>query len=239
MTVRIRGVSDNSLLSRFVYEYDEAGNRVKVQEELLQPDGSWMQAVVSYGYDEIDRLVREKREGSYPYWYEYTYDGSGNRVSMVQKDGSGNVIGQKVYSYDGGNKLMQEEADGVVVSYQYDPNGNTISKIVGTSVVRYYWDEEDKMVRPEDSVVMNFKTDGLGFRRYKEVVGQSVTYFVYDLAASDTPGLAPLIAEYDANGNLVAKYHHDGGGLLAVTRNAQQYWYASEAIGTVRQLVNA
>jgi len=57
-----------------------------------------MQAVVSYGYDEIDRLVREKREGSYPYWYEYIYDGSGNRVSMVQKDGSGNVIGQKGYS---------------------------------------------------------------------------------------------------------------------------------------------
>jgi len=205
----------------------------------LQPDGSWMQAVVSYGYDEIDRLVREKREGSYPYWYEYIYDGSGNRVSMVQKDGSGNVIGQKGYSYDGGNKLMQEEADGVVVSYNYDANGNLTSKTTGTSTVRYYWDEEDKMVRLEDSVVMNFKTDGLGFRRYKEVVGQSVTYFVYDLAASDTPGLAPLIAEYDANGNLIAKYHHDGGGLLAVTRNAQQYWYASEAIGTVRQLVNA
>ncbi len=204
----------------------------------MQPDGSWMQAVVSYGYDEIDRLVREKREGSYPYWYEYTYDGSGNRVSMVQKDGSGNVIGQKVYSYDGGNKLMQEVVDGVVVSYQYDPNGNTISKIVGTSVVRYYWDEEDKMVRLEDSVVMNFKTDGLGFRRYKEVVGQSVTYFVYDLAESDTPGLAPLIAEYDANGNLVAKYHHDGG-LIAMTRGNQSYWYVFEAIGSVRQLTDA
>ncbi|MEZ8222123.1 YD repeat-containing protein [Candidatus Fervidibacteria bacterium JGI MDM2 JNZ-1-D12] len=119
--IEYRREVDNSLLSRFVYEYDEPGNRVKVQEELLQPDGSWMQAVVSYGYDEIDRLVREKREGSYPYWYEYTYDGSGNRLKMVQKDGSGNVIGQKGYSYDGGNKLIQEEADGVVVSYQYDP----------------------------------------------------------------------------------------------------------------------
>ena len=42
----------------------------------------------------------------------------------------------------------------------------------------------------------------------------------------------------DANGNLVAKYHHDGGGLLAMTRNAQQYWYVFEAIGTVRQLTD-
>jgi len=37
------------------------------------------------------------------------------------------------------------------------------------------------------------------------------------LAASDIPGLAPLIAEYDGNGDLVAKYHHDGG-LIAMTR---------------------
>jgi len=84
---------------------------------------------------------------------------------------------------------------------------------------------------------MNFKTDGLGFGRYKEVVGQSATYFVYDLAASETPGLVPLIAEYDGNGNLVAKYHHDGG-LIAMTRGNQSYWYVFEAIGSVRQLTD-
>jgi len=95
------------------------------------------------------------------------------------------------------------------------------------------------MVRLEDSVVMNFKTDGLGFRRMKEVVGQGKTWFVYDLALSETPGLAPLVAEYDQNGNLVAKYHHDGGGLLAMTRNNSSYWYSFEAIGTTRQLMGS
>ncbi len=62
---------------------------------------------------------------------------------------------------------------------------------------------------------------------------------MYDLAVSETPGLAPLVAEYDANGNLVAKYHHDGEGLLAMSRGNQSYWYAYEAIGTTRQLMNA
>ena len=95
------------------------------------------------------------------------------------------------------------------------------------------------MVRLEDSVVMNFKVDGLGFRRMKEVVGQGQTWFVYDLAESETPGLAPLVAEYDQNGNLVAKYHHDGGGLLAMTRSNASYWYGFEAIGTVRQLMDS
>jgi RHS repeat-associated protein len=47
------------------------------------------------------------------------------------------------------------------------------------------------------------------------------------------------VAEYDGNGNLVAKYHHDGGGLMAMTRNNQSYWYGFEGIGTVRQLMGS
>ncbi len=205
---------------------------------MLQPDGSWANGTVSYGYDAIDRLTMEKRVGSYGYWYEYGYDGSGNRLTMVQRDGSGAVVGQKSYSYDGGNKLLQEVANGVTISYSYDANGNLTAKSTGASAVRYYWDAEDKLVRLEDSVVMNFRTDALGFRRYKEVVGQGQTWFVYDLGASETPGLAPLVAEYDANENLVAKYVADGGGLLAMVRGGQSYWYAYEAIGTTRQLMN-
>jgi YD repeat-containing protein len=66
---------------------------------------------------------------------------------MVERDGTGNIVGQKSYSYDSGNKLLQEVANGVTTVYQYDPNGNTVSKATGTSQVRYYWDDEDKMVR--------------------------------------------------------------------------------------------
>ena len=65
-----------------------------------------------------------------------------------------------------------------------------------------------------------------------------MTYFVYDLGASEIPGLVPLIAEYDQNGNLVAKCHHDGG-LITMTRGNQSYWHVFEAIGSVRQLTDA
>ena len=58
------------------------------------------------------------------------------------------------------------------------------------------------------------------------------------MAANETPGLAPLVTEYDGNGNLMAKYHHDGGGLMAMTRNNSSYWYGFEAIGTARQLMD-
>ena len=56
---------------------------------------------------------------------------------------------------------------------------------------------------------------------------------MYDMAESEIPG-----AEYDQNGNLVAKYHHEGGGLMAMTRNNSSYWYGFEGIGTVRQLMD-
>jgi len=46
-----------------------------------------------------------------------------------------------------------------------------------------------------------------------------------------------LLAEYDENGNLVAKYHHDGG-LIGMTRGNESYWYSFEAIGTTRQLID-
>jgi YD repeat-containing protein len=101
--------------------------------------------------------------------------------------------------------LLQEVANGVTTVYQYNPNGSTVSKATGTSQVRYYWDDEDKMVRLEDSVVMNFKVDGLGFRRFKVVVGQYQRWLVYDMGSIETLGLAPLLAEYDQNGNLVVK----------------------------------
>jgi YD repeat-containing protein len=92
--IEYRRTSDNGLLSRFVYSYDAAGNKVQVQEEVLQPDGSLSVATVSYGYEQIDRLMSEKRVGSSAYWYEYTYDGSGNRLRMVERDGTGNIVGQ-------------------------------------------------------------------------------------------------------------------------------------------------
>jgi RHS repeat-associated protein len=37
----------------------------------------------------------------------------------------------------------------------------------------------------------------------------------------------------------VAKYHYDGGGLLAMTRNNESYWYGFEGIGTTRQMIGS
>lgn len=59
---------------------------------------------------------RVQRQLHNSYQYEYTYGGSGNRLTMVQRDGSSNVTGQKSCGYDNGNKLTQEGADGATTS---------------------------------------------------------------------------------------------------------------------------
>ncbi len=46
------------------------------------------------------------------------------------------------YTYNGGDKLLQEVASGVVISYAYDPIGNLTQKSTETSTVRYHWDAE-------------------------------------------------------------------------------------------------
>jgi len=78
--------------------------------------------------------------------------------------GQGTSLGKRVTVTIVVTSCFRKWRMGVTTVYQYDPNGNTISKATGTSQVRYYWDDEDKMVRVEDSVVMNFKVDGLGFQ---------------------------------------------------------------------------
>lgn len=59
-----------------------------------------------------------------------------------------------------------------------------------------------------------------GFRRYNEIAGQGATYFVHDLGASGVPDLAPLVAKYDTDGNLIAKITMVVG-LIAMSRDTQ------------------
>lgn len=78
--------------------------------------------------------------------------------------------------------------------------------------------------------IQKLKKSSIGFRCYKEVIGQGVAYFIYDLMVSDVPGSALLVAECDENGNLVAKYHYDGGGLIIHELAHNCFWCGKDPI---------
>ena len=68
-----------TVLSRYTYSYDNVGNRTQVLE-----GGT---SVVTWTYDETDRLKTEKRSGTGSFSTTYTYDDVGNRT--VQQKGGG------------------------------------------------------------------------------------------------------------------------------------------------------
>lgn len=117
-------------VSAYVYEYQEDGRLAKVTEF----DG----AVTKYGYDALGRLVREERNGSYPYRFDWAYDAAGNRVLQVrnglpttyQVDRDGLVLmatsqqdGPTAYLYDAAGRLIQRDSSRASYQFQYDDAG--------------------------------------------------------------------------------------------------------------------
>jgi RHS repeat-associated protein len=140
------------------YEYDDA-NRVsrilhQVYHSIVQdlqyawtPDGlvdyiietdeANSASLIDFTYDNRNRLTEERRTGTNLYWFVYTYDKAGNRLSKLQKSPSGQVVLTTVYHYDvenpslyqsQGNHLMSSHASGpglpnVDMWYEYDKRG--------------------------------------------------------------------------------------------------------------------
>lgn len=113
--------------------------------------------MVEYGYDNLNRLISEKRNGIVELDDSYTYDPVGNRLTRATLggntsyfydannrllsdgkytygwDAAGNLIsrsgpeGQTTYRYDAENRLVEMSGPGGVVQYAYDAEGNRIS----------------------------------------------------------------------------------------------------------------
>ncbi|WP_298814483.1 RHS repeat-associated core domain-containing protein, partial [uncultured Chloroflexus sp.] len=97
--------------SRFVYTYDEVGQRVTMAATYAWRNPSVV--TTSYTYDPLRRLVRH--EDSQGRWTEYTFDAVGNRLTMTTND-SGDTnrpFDAKTlsYSYNAINQLLTVVSD--------------------------------------------------------------------------------------------------------------------------------
>jgi len=115
--------SGSTLLSTFNYAYDGNGNMLTKLES---------KGTTSYVYDDLGRLIQvtepDGRETA------YTFDAAGNRASeTVTVDNSVTTTGY-VYSEHGRLLSAVETSDDAkkTTSFQYDNNGNEISRLVST-----------------------------------------------------------------------------------------------------------
>jgi len=139
----------------------------------------------NYTYDGMGRLLTELSPNVN---HSYTYDDSGNRVT---------ITGGKTYQYDLNNRLLTENGS-KGAGYQYDPNGNLFSRLDGTQTesngsamtvdvsenlggfALYTYDGFNRLVKIKDGEnVYEYEYNGDG-QRVAKIVNGTRTDFIWD-----------------------------------------------------------
>jgi len=122
----------------------------------------------------------------------FTYDNVGNRLTYK---------GSVPWQYSANNELLTTND----ATYDYDANGNTISRTEGSSVVNFIYDIENRLIRVEDgssNVIAQYAYDPFG-RRLSKTVDSTTTYYFY----ADEG----LIGEYTSDGTQIKAYGYKPG----------------------------
>ncbi|MFH1110426.1 MAG: choice-of-anchor C family protein [Planctomycetota bacterium] len=208
---------DGSIQSRFDYIYDQNGNptsMVVAREKGAQE--TWL-----YGYDAIGQLT----EVTYPEgrYVLYEYDAAGNRVRVVD-DGV-------VTSYTTNSPNQYTRVGDA--TYHYDVDGNMTSKTYASGTLTYEYDVENRLTRVviPGGETWGWAYDALGNRIGVTHGDAGVTYI------HDTPGLLDVVAEYNADNRLIARYTHGIGLISRADANTAEY-YAYDALGHTRQMTD-
>ena len=143
----------------------------------------------TYTYDGLGRLTQESSsEGKV---YNYTYDASSNRASMVISN-NGTTIESVVYTYDANNRLLRE-VNTLLLSvktteYAYDNNGNLLSNYVYSSsdtvisslVYTYNGFNQQASVSANDGTITAHYTYNAQGIRDAKTLGITTTEFLLD-----------------------------------------------------------
>ena len=177
-------------------------------------------ATISYEYDALNRLTEANYDnGNY---YYYTYDEVGNRKTETTPGGV------TAYDYDDANRLASVNG----VTYTYDANGNLKSDGVNRYSYDYAnrmselcsnWDEVGQVCLGD---VYTYAYNGRG-DRLQQTVGSVTTNYVLDLNAGLTQVLSDGTTTYLYGNGRVGEY------------NGIWTYYAADALGSVRQIVDA
>jgi len=216
--------ASSALISSFAYKYDKNGNPTGKTESIL---GASLAGVQSFGYDSTDQLTSATNPLPALPTETFSYDGVGNRLRKTG-DSTDNVI-------EANNQLTQDAE----FIYQYDENGNLTRKTNRSSgfVTSFEYDSEDRLIQVTKRVIIgglpistvNYKYDGLGRRIQKDVDGVATRY-IYDREHIRLEYSGALQASYVFGTRIDEP--------LIMSRGGSAYFYNSDALGSIRYLMN-
>ncbi|MEN6342197.1 MAG: RHS repeat-associated core domain-containing protein [Methanospirillum sp.] len=204
--------ANNSVLSKFTYQYDGNGNSISMTRD----NQRWQ-----YEYDSMNRLIAIVDPAGQQ--LTYNYDAAGNRISVVDR---GIVTNYQT------NQMNQYLVSGAT-SYRYDNNGNMIEHTTGNQTCSYEYDIENRLVSIDDgNNQWRFEYDALGNRIRVTENGNVKRVTVEPI------GLHNIVAEYDATGNLTARYTYGLGLLSQIDPRGQEQYYLFDKLGHTTEIVN-
>jgi len=187
-----------------LYAYDESDRLT----QLTNPQGE----VTGFVYDALDRVVQKTLANGVV--ETHTFDVAGRETLIVQRTASGALLSSFASVYDNvGQRTQVTEADGSVMAYTYDADGQLLSETrTGT--------------RP---YARTYSYDKVGNRTSKVEAGLTTTY-VYDVAnqllsqeTRDTSNsvVSQGTSNYDPNGCLLQQVQD--GATTSYAWNAQSF----------------
>jgi len=218
-----------TILQSFKYDYgmttDPSGHPIPSDDyrnglvrSVTEQDGS----KVSYGYDDLDRLISGVRTGTNSYSQSYAYDPNDNRQSITRN-------GVTTFaSYDAANQLIREVTGTTTNTYNYDRNGNLIGFTNGTLSNSLAYDASNKWTSGTiNGETVAFGYDGLG-NRVRRVLGTARTDYWYDAW-----GMAQ-----ETGANNATYLRAQGGEMLSHTSGTTVANYATDQLGNVTGLLS-
>lgn len=240
--LRIGNEEDGNLLYDAFMVYDLNGNRAEKMGERLGIDGKCQKMQVAYRYDQMNRLIEERREVDGD---RYSYDMAGNRMKkqhynytlMEEVYNCDEIDREEGYYYNERNQLIEKETLSGITEYLYDENGSLVREKEGEKTAGYQYDLLNRQiyVKTLDKKEQENLYDGEGLRAGLKENGKITRFLFYN---------GEILTEYDGN-YMPMRRHIQGVGLSHMqtmesdtyyTYHQDEQWstvYVTESSGAV------
>ncbi|MEM1011590.1 MAG: fibro-slime domain-containing protein [Planctomycetota bacterium] len=193
-------------LASFVYTHEDGGSPASE----VWTDEQGRVTTKTWTYDGLNRLATETYAGfdasgtPLAYADSFTYDLTGNRLSLEHVETTGTTGGSHTttYTYDAGDRLLVEERDTDgdgsperTTTYGYGPTVQTQKVVTGdeTSTTTFGYDASGRMTSVSvDGTSVEYKYDHSGFRVERTEGG---TTTIYHVDPSNPTGYAQAVEE--------------------------------------------
>ena len=179
-----------------IFKYDLSNNIISMSK--YDNETFSLKSNINYTYDSIykDKLTKVGN-------LEIVYDLNNNPIR----------IGNDILEWENGRELKSYTSNNYSCLYEYDYNGNRISKIVNGIKTEYYVEKDKLIVEKIGNNMIYYLRDSAG-----NLVGFKYNNAIYYYKKNI---LNDIIGIYDSSGNELVKYKYDSWGNIVKISNSQ------------------